>query len=175
MICDVWRGDGVGSDEVRDDAGKLEHTVEGARRELQALGGGAQEGLSRWLDFAVFAHFGGTHLGIDTHPLVPREAARLALAGGQDALAHMGRGFGFSLAGQLFILDAGNLDVDVNAVEQRAGDALLVAADGAGRAGAGARGVAMVAARAPVRVTIEGIAYSTAFSSERMRGEIRVV
>jgi hypothetical protein len=40
--------------------------------------------------------------------------------------------------------------VDVDAVEQRAGDALLVARDGAGGAGAGARGVAVVAARAPV-------------------------
>ncbi len=111
------RGDLLDACQVGDRAGQFEHAVEGASRELQALGGGAQEGLSRWLDFAVAAHFGGTHLGVDPHPLVAREAARLPLAGGEHALAHRRRGLRLGLAGQLLVLDAGNFDVDVDAVE----------------------------------------------------------
>ncbi len=42
---DVRRGDGVGFGEVRDRARQLEDAVEGASGELQALSGGAQEGL----------------------------------------------------------------------------------------------------------------------------------
>ena len=63
--------------------------------------------------------------------------------------------------------------MDVNAVEQRAADALLVAGDGAGRAATRPRRVAVVAAGAPVRVTIQGIAAELASWSGRMHAEIR--
>ena len=74
-------------------------------------------------DFAVgFAAFG---LGIQRDG----EADVLAFAGGQDAGANLGRAFGGGAAAQLLILHGGDLDVDVDAVQQRAGDLGDVALD----------------------------------------------
>ena len=120
-------------------------------RRWAAARGGAQQRLGGGIHFAGGAHLGGAHLGVDAHPLVAGETPRLPLARRQRPLAHRRRGFSFGLAGQLLVFHAGDLDEDVTAVEQEDGDALLVAADGAGRAEAGARRGAVVATRAPPR------------------------
>ncbi len=54
-------------------------------------------------------------------------AARLPLARRQHPPPRLRRGFGFGLARQLLVLDAWDLDVDSNAVQQWAADALPVA------------------------------------------------
>jgi hypothetical protein len=64
------------------------------------------------------------------------------------------RGFSLPLVSQLLVVDAGNLDVDVDAVEQRAADALLVAGDGGGRTATLFDGVAVEATRAPMQLAV---------------------
>jgi hypothetical protein len=81
----------------------------------------------------------------------------VARRGCQHAAPRLGRRFRLALAGQLLVLDAWDLDVDVNADQERAADALLVTGDGARRARTRPRRVAVVAAGAPMRLTIEGM------------------
>jgi hypothetical protein len=51
---------------------------------------------------------------------------------------------------QLLVLDPGHLDVDVDPVQERAGNALLVFGDGGRRTGAGPDGIVVIAAGAGV-------------------------
>src|SRR5207249_3741663 len=66
------------------------------------------------------------------------------------ALADLRARLPFGHAHQLFLVEARDFDVDVDAVEQRAGDALEIALDLGWRAGAGVDGITVVAARARV-------------------------
>jgi hypothetical protein len=60
-LGEVGRGDRLGFGEVGDGAGELEHAMEGAGGELQALGGGVQQRRTSVRAIAVF----------DAHALVP--------------------------------------------------------------------------------------------------------
>ncbi len=84
---DVRRGNGIGFGEIGDGARELEDAMEGASRELQALGGSAQERLGGGLDLAEGADFGGSHLGVDAYPLVACETPHLPLTRRQRAMA----------------------------------------------------------------------------------------
>ena len=53
-----------------------------------------------------------------------QEAVVLALAGGEHTGANLGGAFGGGAAAQFLVLHGGDFDVDVDAVEQRAGDLL---------------------------------------------------
>jgi hypothetical protein len=53
----------------------------------------------------------------------------LDLAGGEDAGTDFGGTFGGGVAAELFVLDGGDFDVDVDAVEERAADFADVALD----------------------------------------------
>jgi hypothetical protein len=75
----------------------------------------------------------------------------LALAGDFDAAADGPGCFALALVGELVVGDAGDFDMNVNAVEQGAGDALLVAGD----VGGGLRG-AFVLVVAPLRASRRG-------------------
>src|SRR5439155_25569196 len=81
--------------------------------------------------FAEVAHFGGAHLGV-AGQLGSLEAVQLALTRCLHACADGDRVFGVAFIGQLLVVDTGDFDVDVDAVQQRAADALLVAHDGGG-------------------------------------------
>ena len=74
----------------------------------------------------------------------------LPLAGGQHAGANVGRALGRRAAAQLLVLNGRNLDVNVDAVEQRPGDFGHVALDHGRGAHALARLVVEVAARAGI-------------------------
>ena len=80
------------------------------------------------------------------------ETLALDFAGLGDAVADGGAGFaGSAFAGKVPVLDGGNFDVDVDAVEERAGDAVAVTLDVDRAATAFAFGVAEVAALAGMR------------------------
>jgi hypothetical protein len=64
------------------------------------------------------------------------EALLLPLPGRLDAGADRRRRFAGPAVGQFLVLDAGDLNVDVDPVEQRAADPLLVAPNGPRRASA---------------------------------------
>jgi hypothetical protein len=103
-----------------------------ARRELQSLHRRAQERLRRWLDLAIRAYFGRTHLGVTGHSWRRGEATRLDRPRRPHALAHRRRAFGLVAIRQLLVVYTRRLDMDINAIQQRATDALLVARDDAG-------------------------------------------
>ena len=79
-----------------------------------------------------------------------QEAPALEIAGGFNALLDGLRRLAQAVIAELVVFHAGHLDMDVDAVHERAGDAFLVAGDGGGGAGAGFDGIAVKAARAGV-------------------------
>ena len=84
----------------------------------------------------AFITGGGTGIGLATAQALARERANVALVG------------------QLFVVNAGNLDVDIDTIYQRAADLLLVTGDGHSRKTAFFRGVPVKSAGAGVRVAV---------------------
>ena len=71
----------------------------------------------------IGANLAGSHLrvGVDFF-FGLGESLALELARGEHAGANVGRAFAGGSSAQFAVLDGGNLDVDVDAIEQRAGD-----------------------------------------------------
>src|SRR6185437_13834019 len=113
----------VGAFEIRDGTGYLEDAVVGAGGKSLLLHGPLQEALGIGPQLAVGADLPGGHLrvGKDLFSML-FEAITLALTSGHDATANLGGAFGSRSAAQFLILDRRNFDVNVNAIEQRAGD-----------------------------------------------------
>jgi hypothetical protein len=57
------------------------------------------------------------------------EPLLLDVTGGDDPLADGGRGFAVALAGDVLEFHGGDFDVQINPVEQRAGDAVQIILD----------------------------------------------
>jgi len=96
---------------------------------------------------AMLSYQSRRHLRVAINRLAS-EALLLKPAGAAYSFADFGRAFGRLLRRQLADFHGWHVDVDVDAVEQRAGDALLVARDDRGRADTLALGVPGVAAGA---------------------------
>ena len=139
--------DFVGAGEVGDGAGDLEDAVVGARGKRKPFHRLLQQVAEGRIERAVFAEVGLRHAGIAGN-LRAGKARVLAVAGGLDAGAQGGRGFTGFFRTQFGQREGGCLDMQVDAVEQRAADACAVTLDLHGRAAAGVPGVAEVAARA---------------------------
>jgi len=142
--------DVVLADEIRDRAGDLDQPIDrpGGERatRLDEVGEGA---LAEAVELAGGALDGGRHLGVAAQ--VPRaQADELAIAGGDDAGANRGGGLAGFAAAQLCERDGTDVDVEVDAIEERAGEALPVTLDCAGAAGAFAGARVEPAARARV-------------------------
>ncbi len=120
-LSQMGRGDDVAAGEIGDGTRELEHTVEGTRGELQALTGGFEQRLGARFDIAIAAHLFGAHLGIAGDGTASKAGA-LARTRGEDPRTNTLRVLTFTPVGQLLILDAGHLDVDVDAIEQRAAE-----------------------------------------------------
>ena len=113
----------------------------GTGGEAEALDGCFQDFFAVGGDGAVFADQLGRHLGIGVSTFFAAVALDLDFASADHAAAHAGGTFGFHVAAQFFVLHGGDFDVDVDAVEQRAGNFGDVALDLHGRAVAFALGV----------------------------------
>ena len=155
--ANVGRLDGVGGGEVGDGAGDFEDAVEGAGGKVELghchLDEGA--GLGRELLLAALADLAGAECGVGGSRGVGRArlavvARDLVVPGARDAVADGARGLGVGERGELVVVDARDFGKQVDAVQERAGDAALVAQHGALGAGAGGDGVAVVAAGAGV-------------------------
>ena len=123
------------------------------RREVQLLHGGLQQFLGGRFDLAKGAHFGWSHLGVAGHSGA-FEPLQLDIASRLHPLANSCGGLHLSFLGQFLVVHTGDFDVDVNAVEHRAADALRVARDGGGRAGTFSDGVIQPATKAPVQLAV---------------------
>ena len=95
----------------------------------------------------------GAHFGV-AGEFGAFEAVELAVAGGLDTFADGFGGFDMAPVGEFFVVDARDLDVDIDAVEEGAADAFLVAGDGHRGAATFFDGVAVIAAGASVWVAV---------------------
>ena len=140
-------GDGGGGFEVGDGARDFEDAVVGAGAEIELVHGGAQEFQGIVVELAVdFERLAG-HPGVAGDGGGSVKALLLDGAGGEDAFANGGGGLGGVLGGEFLEMDGGDFHMDVDAVEQRAGDALAVALDLHG----GAAALAFEVAKEPAR------------------------
>ena len=140
------------SGQVGDGAGNPEDTVMGAGREAQRVVRSAEELLGTGGHPADPAHLPGRELGVaaDTLEAGGGITPGLDLAGLQHLLAQGGTALGRGGGVKLIEGNGVHLDAEVDAVEQRAGHPAAVLPHRAGRAGAGAGGVAVVAALAGI-------------------------
>jgi hypothetical protein len=118
--------------------------VEGAGGEAEALECVVEEPLAGGVETAVAAQVVRGHGGVDGVD-GGAEASGLAGAGGVDPRGDGGGGLAGRSA-ELAERDRRHLDVQVDAVEERAGDAAAVALDQRRQAGAGMTRVAKMAA-----------------------------
>lgn len=125
----VGGGDALAACEVGDGAGDLEHAVVGARGEAEALHRLLEQVALGPFQGGVLAQLGRAHRGV-APTVALAEATSLDGAGGLDTRAHGGRRFAGLGGTELVDAEGGRLDLDVDAVEQRAGDAVAVALDG---------------------------------------------
>jgi hypothetical protein len=148
---DVRDGERGLSFEVGDGTGDFKDAVVGAGGEALLLHGAFEKLLGVRAQLAEGANLAGAHLcvGIDLF-FCAGEPLALQLACIKDASADAGRAFAGSSSAQLAVLDSGDFDVDVDAVQERSGDFGDVALDERRGAVAFARFVVEVAARARV-------------------------
>lgn len=121
--------DGVGGVEVGDGAGDFKDAVVGAGGEEHVAHGEVQDFLGVGVEGASVADLAGSHLAIVADGAVAAETVPLAVAGGLDAGADDGGGLAFCGVGESGDLDGGDLDMEVDAVEERPGEPGHVAPD----------------------------------------------
>lgn len=144
--------DGRFAVEIGQGAGDLQHAVVTAGGEFHLFGGVAQQlqaagiGLGQFLD-----HRGGAAgIGADALCACALEALLLDLAGAGDAARNIGAGFSGHRPDEVGGGDGRDVDADIDAVHQRAGDAGLVIAHAARAASAAMARLAGHAAAAGV-------------------------
>ncbi len=98
-------------------ARQLQDTVESSGRDVELLHGCFQQLLDGGIDVAEVADFGGAHFGV-AGQFGAGEALELVFASGLDAGTDGGGVFDLTLVGEFFVVDAGDFDVDVDAVEE---------------------------------------------------------
>ena len=140
-------GEDVGAGmEVGDGAGYAEDAVVGAGRHVVAVHGGAEKAHGIVIEGTVLAQHLTGHLGVAVDAGDVFEAFGLDGAGGDDTLADGGGGLAGRTLAELVERYGLYLALYIDAVEQRAGDAVFVLGHGAGRARAGAGRVGIIAA-----------------------------
>jgi hypothetical protein len=145
----VRRLDSFTSRQICDRACQFQDAVIGARREIQLAHRRADQVVTGFIEFAEFAHFSHTHIGVADY-VCPREMLPLTLAGGLHPRADGYAGFSQSITAQFVIIDTRDFDMDVDPIQHRAGDAFLVFGDGGGITGAGFLRITKIAARAGI-------------------------
>src|SRR5581483_9760046 len=105
-----------GPAQVGDRARDLQDAVVGAGGEAHASDGHLERPLAGRVEGAFLADEAGGHAGVVVAALL------LDGAGALDAGADLGGGFGLCVAAEFLIGDGGDLDVNVDAVEEGAAD-----------------------------------------------------
>src|SRR3990170_7221687 len=109
----------------------------------------SHERLSGFIQRAEAPHLGRPHIRV-TRESGPVEADSLSFACDLDALTHLRGGLAHPIVGQLLELHARHFDVDINPIQKRTGDALLIAGHSGRRACTLTLGVPEVSTRAGV-------------------------
>jgi two-component sensor histidine kinase len=135
--------------EIRNRARDPQDPVVGASREPQPRDCVLHQLLTFPIQFAKTTERARRHLGIAENA-EGLETARLALPSGENALPDGRRFFAFLVLGQFFVFHGGNLDVQIDPVEQRTGDSRKITLDQGRRAIAFVQRVAGITARAGI-------------------------
>ena len=157
----VMRLDDLSVVQVGDRAGELQDAVKGAGAQLQLAHGRFDQRLAALVQLAELPHLGWPHVRVarqqyTTSSSICRPSSVVRRRSGQplplhtprplhplpDSRARLAQPF----AGQLVVVDARHVDVDVDTVEEGARDALLIAGDHACAARAFLLAVAVIAA-----------------------------
>src|SRR5438552_15008582 len=128
-FAEMFGFDGIRGVEIGDGAGDFEDAVVGASGEAEASDGVFQKFFTVGGDGTLFADEARGHLGVGVGFLFGRETSGLAIARGDDARADGCGIFARGRCAEFFVFYGGDLDVDVNAVEERAGNFCDVALD----------------------------------------------
>jgi hypothetical protein len=148
-------GDTVGAVEVGDGARDFENAVVGARAQPHAPHRHFERALAGGIKLAQPPQIAGWNVGVIV------AASLLNLPRRADTIAHLGGRNAAILTAQLLVSDGGHLDVQIDAVQQRAAELAQIALnDGAG-APALVRGIAVKSARASVQITTATLSGST--------------
>ncbi len=127
-FADVCGRDFFGGFEVGDGAGDFADFVEGAGGEAEFFHGLFHEELGGLVEDAEAVDLGFGHGGVGGGGVA--EAFALEGEGGGDLFAHGGGVGAFAGAGEVAVGDGGDFEVDIDAVEEGAGDFGDVAVDG---------------------------------------------
>ena len=126
---DVFGGEVFGAGEVGDGAGDFEDAIVGAGAEVEIGHRELQKFERRVVENAVGFEFPAAHAGVAGDLRFLLETFLLTLARGDDAFADLRGGFAGFAAGDLAEFDGRDFDVQIDAVEQRAGDAAEIILD----------------------------------------------
>ena len=134
---------------IGDGAGYLQDAIIGACGEAEPVGDQLQHSISACVQFAVFFDEAGRHLGVTVY-FSPFVAICLNVAGMFHPRCNGCGAFSFATVSQIAVLDSRYLDVDVDPVQQWAGNAGTVAVNGNRGTGAGMDRVGEITAGAGV-------------------------
>ena len=121
-LVKVVRSDVRGVFEVRDCSRDAEDAIVGAGAEFERLHGLLEKCSGRLVQLAVLADEARGHPCIVSAGSF--ETKRLVMATTCDAVAHCGAGFTIGASGHFSKRDGRHFDLDINAVEERTGNAL---------------------------------------------------
>jgi hypothetical protein len=119
----VVHGDPVLAIEVGYRAGKAKHAVIRACGQAEPADGALEQQLASAVDPTVCAYRRGPHLRVREGAGLGREPALLPGSCLDDAFADRRARFGRPFIGQLLFAQGGDIDVQVDAVEERSGNA----------------------------------------------------
>lgn len=148
-LGDMLLPDRIAPIQVSDGAGHFEDAAVGAGRKAEPISDQLQHPTAGRVRLTELLYETGCHLGVAVNFGAP-ETIPLDLPGTLHATADGPGAFTLAAVGQIAVLDGGNLDVDIDPVQKRPGDAGPVALDHDRRAGAGVEGISQIAAGAGV-------------------------
>ena len=157
---------GFGAVEIGDGAGHAQNAVVGAGSETHFFKGVLHQCFAGCVQGTELRQHGRRHMGVAGN-FCAGKACTLACAGGVYPCAHSGTVLGGLFAAHGFIFYTGHTDVQVNAVQQRTGDAGNVLLHLGTGAGAAAGGVAVPSAAAGVHGAHQ---HKAAGQAQRARG-----
>ena len=128
-FADVLRRDAVTGREIGDGARDFENAVVGTGAEVEILHGMAEHFERGVVEGAEFFDLAVRHAGIGGGFSLTGEAVFLDAARLKNAIENLCRGLGRAAAGELLEGHGRRFDMDVDAVEEWAGDAVAVTLD----------------------------------------------
>ena len=155
-FTDMVRLNVIAGFKIGDGASDFEDAIIGTGAELELIHGHAEEAFGFDVEFAEGFLLFGTHsrIAANRHTATGGEAVLLGFPDGENTLAEGCGGFAQVTAGELLEFDDRDLDVNINAIEKRARDAVTVLLNLARGTATLATWVAKVAAGTGHRVTV---------------------